>query len=56
MNLYFKKDMEIDNILKKHSQINPRFTKKNHERNETLDDIQLAKWYVGLLGKIAITR
>ena len=56
MNLYFKKDMGIDNILKKHSQTNPKFTKKNHERNETLDDIQLAKWYVGLLGKIAITR
>ncbi|MEV9594245.1 hypothetical protein AB0W31_07460 [Aliarcobacter butzleri] len=52
MNLYFKKDIGIDNILKKHSKTNPKFTKKNHERNETLDDVQLAKWYVGLLSKI----
>jgi hypothetical protein len=52
MNLYFKKDMGIDNILKKHSQTNPKFTKKNHERNENLEVIQIGKWYVGLLGKI----
>ena len=51
MNLYFKKDMGIDNILKEHSQTNPRFTKKNHERNENLNEIQLGKWYAGLLGK-----
>lgn len=52
MNLYFKKDMGIDDILKKHSQTNPKFTKKNHERNENLEVIQIGKWYVGLLGKI----
>ena len=52
MNLYFKKDMGIDNILKKHSQTNPKFTKKNHERNENLEVIQIGKWYIGLLGKI----
>ena len=52
MNLYFKKDMGIDNILKKHSQTTPKFTKKNHERNENLNEIQLGKWYAGLLGKI----
>lgn len=52
MNLYFKKNMGIDNILKKHSQTNPKFTKKNHERNENLEEIQLGKWYAGLLGKI----
>lgn len=52
MNLYFKKDMGIDNMLKKHRQTNPKFTKKNHERNENLSEIQLGKWYVGLLGKI----
>jgi hypothetical protein len=51
MNLYFKKDMGIDNILKKYSQTNPKFTKKNHERNENLDVIQIGKWYAGLLGK-----
>lgn len=53
MNLYFKKDIGIDNILKKYSQTNPKFTKKNHERNETLDNIQLGKWYAGLLGKLS---
>ena len=53
MNLYFKKDMGIDNILKKHSQTNPKFTKKNHERNENLEIIQIGKWYAGLVGKIS---
>lgn len=51
INLYFKKDIGIDNILKKYSQTNPKFTKKNHERNENLSEIQLGKWYAGLLGK-----
>ncbi|MCG3695476.1 hypothetical protein [Aliarcobacter butzleri] len=51
INLYFKKDIAIDNILKKYSQTNPKFTKKNHERNENLEEIQLGKWYTGLLGK-----
>lgn len=53
MNLYFKKDIGIDNILKKYSKTNPKFTKKNHERNENLGEIQLGKWYAGLLGKIS---
>ncbi|MGJ0338733.1 hypothetical protein [Aliarcobacter cryaerophilus] len=52
INLYFKKDIAIDNILKKYSQTNPKFTKKNHERNESLEEIQLGKWYAGLLGKL----
>ena len=52
MNLYLKKDIGIDSILKEHSQSNPKFTKKNHERNENLNEIQLGKWYAGLLGKI----
>ncbi|MDD4328993.1 MAG: hypothetical protein PHD79_03495 [Aliarcobacter sp.] len=52
MNLYFKKDIGIDNIIKNHSQTNPKFAKKNHERNEKLNEIQLGKWYAGLLGKI----
>mgnify|MGYP000031028624 FL=1 len=50
--LYFKEDKTISDIMEKHKNTNPKFTKKNHERNETLADIQLAKWYVGLLGKI----
>ncbi len=50
--LYFKEDKTISDIVEKHKNTNPKFTKKNHERNEILDDIQLAKWYVGLLGKI----
>lgn len=52
MNLYFKKDIGIDNIIKIHSKTNPKFTKKNHERNEDLNEIHLAKWYAGLLGKL----
>jgi hypothetical protein len=52
-NLYFKKDIGIDNILKIHSKTNPKFTKKNHERNENLEVIQIGKWYVGLLGKLS---
>lgn len=51
INLYFKEDIGIDNMLKRYSQTNPKFTKKNHERNESLEEIQLAKWYAGLLGK-----
>jgi hypothetical protein len=52
INLYFKKDIGIDNILKEHSQVNPKFTKKNHERNENLNEIQLGKWYISLLSKL----
>jgi hypothetical protein len=52
MSLYFKEDIGIDNIIKEHSQTNPIFTKKNHERNENLNEMQIGKWYVGLLGKI----
>ena len=50
--LYFKEDKTISDIAEEHKNTNPKFTKKNHERNEILDNIQLAKWYVGLLGKI----
>ena len=52
INLYFKEDIGIDNILKRYSQTNLKFTKKNHERNENLNEIQLANWYAGLLNKI----
>ena len=53
INLYFNEDMGIDNILKRYSQTNPKFTKKNHERNENLNEIQLANWYAGLLSKLS---
>ncbi|MDD4049109.1 MAG: phosphoenolpyruvate carboxykinase (ATP), partial [Clostridia bacterium] len=39
---------KIRNIIKNHSQTNPKFAKKNHERNEKLNEIQLGKWYAGL--------
>ncbi len=51
INLYLKEDIGIDNMLKRYSQTNPKFTKKNHERNENLNEIKLGKWYAGLLGK-----
>ena len=44
--------MGTPNMVKKHTKNNPKFITKNHERNETLDDIQLSKWYAGLLAKI----
>ena len=52
INLYFKEDKGIDKILKEYAETNPRCTKKNHERDENLNEIQLSKWYAGLLGKI----
>lgn len=52
INLYFKEEKGIDEILKEYAKTNPRFTKKNHERDENLNEMQLSKWYVGLLVKI----
>lgn len=52
INLYFKDNNSIPDIVMNYKKANPKFTKKNHERNESLDEIQLAKWYAGLLGKI----
>lgn len=52
INLYCKDDISIPDISKKYKKTNPKFAKKNHERNESLNDMQLAKWYSGLLGKI----
>ena len=43
INLYFKEDMGIRNMVKKYAKNNPKFTKKNHERNENLNEIQLGK-------------
>ena len=39
-------------IIDSHSKSNPKFTKKNHERNVNLEDKQLVMWYTGLVSKI----
>ena len=52
INLYFKDDKNIVDIIHSHTKTNPKFTKKNHERNENLEDKQLGIWYIGLLGKL----
>lgn len=52
INLYCNKDASIADIIESHSKSNPKFTKKNHERNENLEDKQLGIWYIGLLGKL----
>ena len=52
INLYCKEDKNIAYIIESHSKINPKFTKKNHERNVNLEDKQLGMWYAGLLRKI----
>ena len=52
INLYCKEDKNIVDIIHSHTKTNPKFTKKNHERNENLGDRQLGMWYVGLLNKI----
>lgn len=50
--LYFKENISIPDIMEIYKKTHPRFTKKNHERSEHLDNIQLTKWYNGLLGKL----
>lgn len=50
--LYIKDNMSIPEIVSKYKNANPKFSKKNHERNENLSKIQLSRWYAGLLGKI----
>lgn len=52
INLYCKEDMGTPNMVKKYAENNPKLITKNHERNENLSEIQLGKWYAGLLGKI----
>ncbi len=53
INLYCKEDMGTPNMVKKHAENNPKFITKNHERNENLSEIQLGKWYAGLIGRIS---
>ena len=52
INLYCKEDKNIVDIIHSHTKTNPKFTKKNHERNENLGERQLGMWYAGLLRKI----
>ena len=52
INLYFKYDKNIPDIIENHSKTNPKFTKKNHERNVNLEDKQLGMWFAGLVGKL----
>ena len=52
INLYFKDDKNIVDIIHSHTKTNPKFTKKNHERNVNLEDKQLVMWYTGLVSKI----
>jgi hypothetical protein len=52
INLYCKEDKNIADIIENHSKSNPKFTKKNHERNVNLGDKQLVMWYTGLVSKI----
>ncbi|MDN5104997.1 hypothetical protein O8C79_06825 [Aliarcobacter butzleri] len=52
INLYCKEDMGTPNMVKKYAENNPKLITKNHERNESLEEIQLGKWYAGLLGKL----
>ena len=40
-------------MVKKYAKNNPKFITKNHERNENLEEIQLGKWYAGLIGRIS---
>lgn len=51
INLYCKEDMGTPYMVKKYTENNPKFITKNHERNENLSEIQLGKWYAGLLSK-----
>lgn len=39
-------------IKQSYSDDNPKFDRKNHERNKNLEDKQLEKWYFSLLKKI----
>ena len=52
INLYCKDDMSPLEIKQNYSNTNPKFDRKNHERNENLEDKQLGMWYIGLLSKI----
>lgn len=48
---YLVDDKSTGDFKKLYSKEPLKFITKNHERNENLTNEQLAKWYVGLLGK-----
>jgi hypothetical protein len=52
INLYCKDNMNPLEIKQRYSNSNPTFDRKYHERNEDLEEIQLGKWYAGLLSKL----
>lgn len=52
INLYCKYNMNPLEIKQRYSNSNPTFDRKYHERNEDLEDKQLAMWYFNLLKKI----
>lgn len=49
---YFEIGDTIADITENSKNTYPKFTKKNHERDENLDEKQLATWFTGLLSKI----
>jgi hypothetical protein len=51
IDLYIKDDFSIHQIKEMYKNGNIKFTTKNHERNENLNNVQLVKWVGGLLGK-----
>lgn len=44
---------DIKDLYRENSEL--KFATKNHERNEVLKDEDLARWMVGMLGKLVIT-
>ncbi len=54
INLYCKDNMNPLEMKQRYSNSNLTFDRKYHERNEDLDDKQLAMWYFGLLKKVLI--
>ena len=52
IDLYIKDNYSIHQIKEMYKSANIKFTTKNHERNEALNDVQLVKWVGGLMGKV----
>jgi hypothetical protein len=52
LKIYFVNCTQIKDIKTSYKKTDPKFAKKNHEREEILNDKQLASWYVGLQGYI----
>lgn len=54
LKIYFEDCTHIKDIKDSYRSTNPKFAKKNHERDENLNEKQLASWYVGLLGYLTL--